>query len=82
METTIYTTTSCSFCKALAQWLDSQGIKYKKVITDQDPAGMEEFMSVNDGFLGVPFTVIESNDGTVTKVQGYDRAKLMAALHM
>lgn len=82
MDITIYATTSCSFCKALAQWLDSQGIQYTKVITDQDSAGMKEFMAVNDGFLGVPFTVIKSNDGTVTKVQGYDRAKLMTALHM
>lgn len=80
MDITIYSTTTCSFCHALKGWLDKQGIKYVNKVTDTDPAAMAEFMSVNDGMLGVPFTVIKSDTGEITKIVGFDQAKFKKIL--
>ena len=79
MEITIYSTSSCAACQTLTAWLDQQGLPYTKKITDEDEVVMAEFMSVNDGMIGVPFTVIVNN-GQTTKISGFDRARLQAAL--
>jgi glutaredoxin-like protein NrdH len=80
MDIKIYSTTTCSFCRALTAWLDSKGLKYTKVNTDEDPAEMAEFMSVNEGSLGVPFTVLKDADGNETKILGFDQAKFKQIL--
>lgn len=82
MNITIFSTTSCSTCHILTEWLDKQGVPYTKKVTDEDPAAMMEFMSVNDGLIGVPFTVIEGDDGQQTKFSGYDVAKLKNVLNI
>lgn len=82
MSITIYSTTTCSSCHVLTEWLDKQGIAYDKKITDTDPALMMEFMSVNDGMIGVPFTVIKKDDGSEVKISGYDQAKFKEALSL
>jgi hypothetical protein len=40
---------------------------------------MMEFMSVNDGMIGVPFTVI-NKDGVTTKISGFDQKKFKQVL--
>ena len=80
MSIVIYSTSTCSACEVLMEWLDKQGISYDHKITDEDPAAMAEFMSVNDGMIGVPFTVITAEDGTQTKISGYDQLKFKQAL--
>ncbi|MDB5175661.1 MAG: glutaredoxin [Candidatus Saccharibacteria bacterium] len=80
MNITIYSTTICAACHTLTQWLDRQDIAYEKKITDADPAAMMEFMAVNDGMIGVPFSVVTAEDGTVTKIPGFDQAKFKQAL--
>lgn len=78
MHITVYSTTTCTTCHVLTQWLDKQGLNYQKKVVDEDPALMLEFMSVNDGMVGVPFTLIEKDDGSIQKLTGYDIAKLKA----
>jgi glutaredoxin len=80
MNIIIYSTTTCAFCRAEAEWLDNQNIKYEKKVVDQDQAAMNEFMSVNEGQLGVPLTIIKSDDGKEVKVLGFDKAKLSSAI--
>ncbi len=80
MSITIYSTTTCSFCHALKVWLDSQDIKYTNKVTDEDPTAMAEFMQVNDGFIGVPFTVITDDSGNETKIVGFDQPKFKQVL--
>jgi glutaredoxin len=79
MDISIYSTSICPACVGLERWLTKNNITYKKKITDTDPAIMNEFMSVNDGMIGVPFTVIEK-DGQTTKISGFDQKKFKAAL--
>jgi glutaredoxin len=80
MKITIYSTTICAACHTLTSWLDKQGIKYDKKITDTDPALMFEFMSVNEGMIAVPFSIIEADDGTQTKISGFDQSKFKQTL--
>jgi len=80
MDITIYSTTTCSFCHALKSWLDNKNITYTSKVTDTDDAVMAEFMNVNDGMLGVPFTVIKSDTGEITKIVGFDQAKFKKTL--
>ncbi len=80
MNITIYSTTTCSYCHALTSWLESKGLAYKKHVVDEDPAAMAEFMSVSNGAIGVPFTVIKADDGTETKISGYDQNKFKQVL--
>ncbi len=74
MNITIYSTTHCGVCHALMQWLDSKGVPYSKKVVDEDEAAMIDFMAVNEGMIGTPFTVIEK-DGETHKIQGYDQPK-------
>jgi glutaredoxin len=76
---TIYSTASCAACHELTKWLEKNNIEYTKKITDEDPAAMDEFMQVNDGMIGVPFTVVEDG-GEETKISGFDRAKFTTVL--
>ncbi len=80
MDIKIYSTTTCAFCHTLTEWLDAKGFAYKKVDTDEDPAEMAEFMSVNDGNIGVPFTVITGTDGSVIKIVGFDQRRFKEVL--
>ena len=81
MNITIYSTTTCSTCHILTKWLDKESVEYTKKVTDEDDAAMAEFMSVNDGMVGVPFTVITHDDGEVTKFSGYNIAQLKQLLN-
>lgn len=60
-------------------FLDEKGVKYETVFVDQDEKSLREMFSLS-GQMGVPFTVITRDDGTVEKILGFDRAKLMQAL--
>lgn len=79
MTITIYSTSICAFCKAEAGWLESKKIDFTKKVVDEDPAAMAEFMEVNEGNIGVPFTVIEK-DGQTIKIAGFDQKKLSTVL--
>ncbi|MEO5499075.1 MAG: glutaredoxin domain-containing protein [Candidatus Saccharimonadales bacterium] len=81
MNITIYSTTTCSYCHVLKAWLDKRDIAYDYKLTDEDDTAMEEFMSVNDGMLSVPLTIIKKDDGTVAKILGFDQAKLTLELN-
>lgn len=82
MHITIYSTTTCATCHVLTQWLDKQNIAYEKKNTDEDDVVMAEFMSVNDGMIGVPFSVITKDDGSVQKIAGYDTREFKSALEL
>lgn len=81
MNVKIYTTTTCPYCKAEKEYLDSKGVKYENVFVDQDPKAGEEMVKVS-GQMGVPFTVITGGDGKQEYILGYDKAKLDASLNL
>jgi glutaredoxin len=80
MTITIYSTASCAACHELTSWLDKYQLPYSKKITDEDPAVMSEFMEVNEGMIGVPFTIVKGDDGAETKISGFDLGKFKTVL--
>ena len=82
MTITMYSTSICATCKSLGDWLHKNNFDYTKKITDTDDAVMAEFMSANDGMIGVPFTVITNDNGQQTKISGFDQKAFKSALNM
>lgn len=80
MNIIVYSTTTCSTCRIVTEWLDKYKLPYVKKNTDEDPELMAEFMSVNEGMIAVPLTVIEREDGSVQKMTGYDIGVLRTLL--
>lgn len=76
MQITIYSTTTCPYCKMLKDYLASKSINFVERMVDTDDAAREEMMSVSGGFLGVPFSVIVKDDGTKNTVIGFDKGKV------
>lgn len=61
-ELTVYSTTWCGYCRRLKSALDREGISYREVNIEEDPAAAEFVMSVNGGNQTVPTVVFA--DGT------------------
>ncbi|OGE17397.1 hypothetical protein A3F00_00990 [Candidatus Daviesbacteria bacterium RIFCSPHIGHO2_12_FULL_37_11] len=76
---TLYKTTTCPFCKMESEYLDSKGIKYDAILVDQDEVAAKKMVE-ESGQMGVPFTEITKDDGTMVKILGFDRAKINEAL--
>lgn len=75
----IYTTTTCPFCKMEKEYLDSKGIKYDNIFIDQNPDEAKRLIEESQQ-MGVPFTEITKDEGTLVKILGFDKAKLNEAL--
>lgn len=76
MNTVIYSTTNCPYCKMLKGYLTEKNISFTEKIIDQEPAAQEEMAALSGGFMGTPFTVITKDDGTQVKIEGFDKAKV------
>ncbi len=54
---TIYSTTTCPYCRIEKQWLEKNGIKYKNIFVDEDEKAAEAMIKKSKQ-MGVPVTVI------------------------
>ena len=79
MKVTIYTTTTCPYCKLEKEYLDSKGVKYENIFVDQDAKAAEEMVKIS-GQMGVPFTVITDDGGSKITILGFDRARIDLSL--
>lgn len=80
MKITVFSTSVCPFCKMLKGYLTEKNIVFVERIIDQDPAAQEEMARVSGGAMGVPFTVIEKDNGESVKILGFDKEKIDASL--
>lgn len=76
---TIYSTASCSYCKMLKSYLQSKDIAYEEKHADLDQNLAQELFE-KSGQLGVPFTIIEDDNGKQEKILGFDRPTIDAVL--
>lgn len=72
---TIYSTATCAYCKMLKSYLKSKDIAYEDKYADIDQSVAQELFE-KSGQLGVPFTIIEKEDGSEEKILGFDRKKV------
>lgn len=78
MKITIYSTTTCPYCVMLKRWLDDQDIPYTNYMVDQNPIAAQNMVRLS-GQMGVPFSTIEQEDGSIEKIIGFDRTKFQQA---
>lgn len=76
MTITIYSTTTCPYCKSLKDYLTENKFEYTEKLVDQDDAAKDEMAKESEGFLGVPFTVIVKDDGSKETVIGFDKGRI------
>lgn len=72
---TMYTTATCPFCKMQMEYLNSRKVPYERILVDEHPEKITEMMAIS-GQMGVPFTVIEKEDGTKTSILGFDKKRV------
>lgn len=75
LKVTIYSTKTCPFCKMEKAYLDSKNISYKNIYVDEDQKAAEEMIKIS-GQMGVPFTVIEKDDGSKVTILGFEKEKI------
>lgn len=80
MKVTIYTTTTCPYCKLLKTYLKEKNIPFTEKVIDTDDAARKEMEKISGGFLGVPYSVIVKDDGTEVKIVGFDKGKFNETL--
>lgn len=78
---TIYSTTTCPYCKMLKEFLQSHNVEFTEKLVDQDDAARDEMMAASGGFLGVPFVVINKDNNTETVV-GFDKTRISQLLQI
>ena len=79
MKITVYSTTTCPFCVQLKRWLDQQGVQYEDFLVDKNPYAAQ-VMIQQSGQMGVPFSTVEHDDGSMEKILGFDREKFAISL--
>ncbi|OGM30983.1 hypothetical protein A2630_04845 [Candidatus Woesebacteria bacterium RIFCSPHIGHO2_01_FULL_44_10] len=80
MTVTVYSTTTCPYCKMLKDYLKEKQIAFEEKLVDQDDAAKSEMMTASSGFLGVPFTVVTKDGGAKETIIGFDKGKVNAVL--
>ena len=73
-DITIYSTATCGFCRMLKGYLQQQKVDYKEKMADEDQAIAQELYQ-ESGQLGVPFTIIKTDDGKEERILGFDKAR-------
>ncbi len=79
MKVTVYSTTTCPYCVMLKHWLDERKITYTDYLVDKNQFAAQNMVQLS-GQMGVPFSTIEHDDGSMEKIIGFDRPRFEAAL--
>jgi len=79
MKVKLFKTTTCPFCKMESEYLTSKNIEFEEIYVDQKPGEAKKLIK-ESGQIGVPFTEITKDDGTIEKILGFDQDKLNLAL--
>jgi glutaredoxin 3 len=76
VQITLYSTTTCPYCKMLKDYLKEHNIAYDEKLIDHDEAAKDQMVTESGGFMGVPFVVITKDDGTKENVVGFDKGRI------
>ena len=71
----MYTTRTCPFCKMQKDYFASKNIAYQEILVDENPDEAQKMIEIS-GQMGVPFTVIDKDDGSMVTILGFDRPKI------
>jgi len=77
----LYSTTTCPYCTMEASWLDKKGVKYEKVLVDQNQHEAVDMVK-KTGQMGVPVTAIKYENGEEEFIVGFDKPQLSQILEV
>jgi glutaredoxin len=80
MQITIYSTTTCPYCKMLKDFLNAKNLPFTEKLVDMDETAKVEMATISGGFLGVPFIAITLENGNKEIVIGFDQGRLNSIL--
>ncbi len=63
----------------LKDYLDKNKIQYDVKMADDDPKLAQELFD-ESGQMGVPFTIIQKDDGSEARILGFDKPQIDSAL--
>ena len=76
---TIYSTATCVYCHMLKSYLKQNGFDFQVKMADEDPKLAQELYD-KSGQLGVPFSIVETENGKEVSILGFDKPKFDVAL--
>ncbi len=79
MKVTVYGTKQCPYCVYLKEWLKDNKVEYEEFLVDENPYAAQTMVQLS-GQMGVPFTTIETDEGDMEKILGFDVARLKKIL--
>ena len=63
----------------LKRWLDEKNVEYKEYLVDKNPYAAQTMIQLS-GQMGVPFSTVEHEDGSMDKILGMNREAFEVAL--
>lgn len=78
-KVTMYTTKTCPFCLMQKDYLVGENIEFSEILVDENPQKAQEMIEIS-GQMGVPFTVIDKEDGSRETILGFDKDRINKAL--
>lgn len=79
MKITVYSTTTCAYCVMLKNWLKASKVEFTNYNVEQNPIAAQNMIHLS-GQMGVPFSTIEYDDGSMEKILGFNRVQFEQAL--
>ncbi|MDP2632651.1 MAG: glutaredoxin domain-containing protein [Candidatus Curtissbacteria bacterium] len=76
---TLYSTSTCPFCLMQKDYFRDKKIEYDEILIDDDLVEAMKMVEIS-GQMGVPFTVIDKDDGQKITILGFDRPRIDEAL--
>ncbi len=70
-QVTVFSTTTCKYCKQVKDHLANKGVEYEEVLLDLQPERVQESIAIS-GTRSVPVTKIVAADGKAYGVIGVD----------
>lgn len=77
----MYTTRTCPFCKMQKDFFARKNVEYQEILVDENPEEATKMIEIS-GQMGVPFTVIEKENGAKITVLGFDKPLLERELNL
>lgn len=78
-QVTLYTTSTCGFCKQAKAFLKERGVDYTEFDVGEDREKADDMMK-RSGQMGVPVIFVTDEAGKEEMIIGFDQPKLEAAL--
>ena len=78
-KVTLYTTSTCPFCLMQKKYFAEKNVQYTNILVDKQPDEAMKMVEIS-GQMGVPFTVVDREDGTRVTILGFDKTKIDDAI--